>query len=139
MAQEPPDLTQTRSNPGSVSDPGLPANKSLARTARTAREGAQPSQSITQDGDGTPASARALRKARRGRRAPNVYVSCFGPTKTRKRIWFTGRCRVCGTPVFGALKALDLVAGPRRLTCGHVGFLVAARVYLSATDQGGTT
>ena len=75
------------------------------------------------------------RAPRRARRARNVYISVFGPSKTRGRWWFTGRCGRCGSTVFGAAKAKELLAGPRRLSCGHVGWLIPARTYLSKPDS----
>lgn len=84
--------------------------------------------------DQTSGNEQAAMSPRRGSRSPRIYVSVFGPSTTRRRAWFTGRCR-CGTHVFGAVASLECLPCPRRLSCGHVAIVTPARVYRSQPDQ----
>lgn len=64
-------------------------------------------------------------------RNPVVRASVFGPSPTRTRAWFTGRCRQCGTHVFGYVAAVGDFPVRRRLSCGHKAIVVTARLYRS--------
>lgn len=71
------------------------------------------------------------------RPTPVVRASVFGPSPTRTRSWFTGRCGRCGTHVFGAVSGLEVFPVRRRLSCGHKAIVVPARVYRSTGTLGG--
>lgn len=110
--------------------------KSLARTAPTSKTEAEPLLMVQQVRDGA-AAPRGTSVTQRDSRAPRVYVSVFGPSATRRRAWFTGRCGKCGAHVFGAVAGLEIFPVRRRLACGHRAIVFPARIYYSPGGLGG--